>query len=188
MVNSIVGDLVITGGVVLTLIAGCVGYILRSLWDRYVGKKQATEIDLWKIRVSDVEKRLREFYWPIYLRLQRDNVVWEKILQRGSEDEEAKSVAQVIENEVILPNHLKIISLIESGMHFVRGDKELEAALLAYMRHVDVYRSIRAAGVKGKDPTYFDEPYPGDFFEVIENRVFRLQKLYDEILAERTSG
>lgn len=78
--------------------------------------------------------------------------------------------------------------LLSFGMHFVRDDKELENALLAYMRHIDVYRSIRAAGILEKDPIYFGEPYPVGFFQVIEDRVRKQQKKYDDILSEKTNG
>lgn len=174
--------------ILLSIIAASAGFMAKSLWDQYADKKKSIELDLWKIRVQDVETRLREFLWPIYLRLQRDNVIWEKILHRDSGDPEKQKVAYQIETSVILPNHVEIISLIESGMHFVRDDKELENALLAYMRHIDVYRSIRAAGILEKDPIYFGEPYPDGFFQVIENRVRKQQKKYDDILSEKTNG
>ena len=173
---------------IIAAVAAPAGVMAKTLWDRYADKRKSIELDLWKVRVEEVETRLREFLWPIYLRLQRDNVVWEKILHRESDDSEKQRVAHQIEADVVLPNHLEIISLIESGMHFVRGDKELESALLAYMRHIDVYRSIRAAGIREKDPIYFGEPYPQDFFRVIEDRVKKQQKKYDDILSEKTNG
>lgn len=173
---------------ILPIITAAAGFMAKSLWDQYVDKRKSIELDLWKIRLDETEKRLREFLWPIYLRLQRDNVVWNKILQRNSEDFEKRRVAQQIESDVILPNHVEIMKLIESGMHFVRGDKDLEAGLLEYMRHIDVYRSIRGAGINDKDPIYFNEPYPHGFFKLIEERVHKLQKQYDDILSERING
>ena len=172
----------------LSIIVGAAGFAAGKLWEQYADKRKAIELELWKIRVAESEKRLREFFWPIYLRLQRDNVVWNKILQRENENPEKKKVAHQIEADVILPNHIEIISLIERGMHFVRNDKELEQALLGYMRHVDVYRSIRAAGIFDKDPIYFGEPYPDGFFRVIEDRVNKLQNKYEAILSEKTNG
>jgi hypothetical protein len=173
---------------ILSILAAAAGFMAKGIWDNYINKRKSIEFDLWKIRVNEAERRLREFLWPIYLRLQRDNVVWEKILQRDSEDSENKKVAHQIEKDIILPNHLEVISIIESGMHFVRDDSELESALLAYVRHIDVYRSIRAAEIQDKDPIYFNEPYPKEFFRIIENRVKRMQKEYDGILSERVSG
>lgn len=168
----------------LALITSAAGFALGKWWEQYVQKKKQIELDLWKLRVAEVEARLREFLWPIYLRLQRDNVVWEKILQRESHDPEQKKVAHQIETDVIIPNHAEIISLIERGMHYVRSDAELERALLAYVRHIDVYRSIRAAGITDKDPVAFGEPYPDGFFAVVSARVQELQAKYDAILSE----
>ncbi len=173
---------------IFSIIAASAGFMVKILWDKFAEKRKSIELDLWRIRVEEVETRLREFLWPIYLRLQRDNIIWGKILHRNSDDSEKQRVAHQIETDVILPNHLEIISLIESGMHFVRDDKDLEKALLAYMRHIDVYRSIRAAGIRDKDPIYFGEPYPRDFFQVIEDRVKNQQKKYDNILSEKTGG
>lgn len=172
----------------LSLAAAGLGFAAGKLWEQYTEKRKAIEIELWKLRVAELEKRLREFYWPIYLRLQRDNVVWEKILKRWEKDAEAKQLGHQLELDVTLPNHIEIVRVIEQGMHYVRGDKELEGALLQYLRHVDVYRSIRAAGITDKDPKYFGEPYPHSFFQAIDERVKRLQAEYDSILAEQTNG
>ncbi len=158
--------------------------MLSKLWENYVGKQKDIEFELWQTRVKDVETRLREFYWPIYLRLQRDNVIWEKILKRNDTDADTSSMAAKIESEVILPNHLAIVGIIENGMHFVRNDDELEKEVMHYLRHIDVYRSIRAAGIK-KDPIVFGEPYPQEFFQIIDRRVKVLQRQYDEILSQK---
>lgn len=172
----------------VALIGTATGFALGKLWEQYVQKQKQVELDLWKLRVAEVETRLRDFLWPIYLRLQRDNVVWEKILQRTSKNTEQKKVAHQIETDVIIPNHAEIVSLIERGMHHVRSDTELENALLAYVRHIDVYRSIRAAGITGKDPLDFGEPYPEEFFSVIKARVQELQARYDAILSEKVQA
>ncbi|MDI3380558.1 hypothetical protein ACFPPF_09000 [Xenophilus aerolatus] len=166
-------------------IGSVLGIILREIWVQYAQKRKQIELDLWKVRIESTERRLREFLWPIYIRLQRDNTVWTRILARGSGDEEASRVARQVESDIIIPNHVKIIELIERGMHFIKSDSDLERATLAYMRHIDIYRSLRAAGIFDKDPIMFDEPYPREFFELIKLRVNELQKNYDAILDEK---
>jgi len=143
---------------------------------------------LWKSRVGDIETRLREFYWPIYLRLQRDNIVWEKILPKNKASPEERKLARQIEEDILLPNHAEILTIIRSGMHHVRDDKELERSLLAYVRHADVYRCLRAANIWDKDPIRFGEPYPPDFFQLIDRNVKLLQAEYDRILLEISDG
>ena len=172
----------------LGLVSATCGFAARILWEKYAEKRKQIELELWKLRVGEIEKRLREFYWPIYLRLQRDNVVWEKILGRFRDDREERRLGHQIERDVLLPNHAQIVTIIEKGMHFVRGDEEIETALLEYLRHVDVYRSLRAAGIHDKDPIEFGEPYPRGFFDVINRKVKTLQQTYEQILSEKAAG
>src|SRR5688500_15206948 len=76
---------------------GAVGYWLRTLWDSYTRHNETLRIEAWKIRAAQLERRLSEFYRPIYLRLQRDNVVWGKILDRfESEDQDRRKIAYEI--------------------------------------------------------------------------------------------
>ena len=61
-------------------------------------------------------------------------------------------------------------------------DKAFEEQLLAYVRHVDVYRASRAVGIRDKDPIYFGEPYPKAFFEAVRLQLEKHQRQYDEML------
>ena len=172
---------------VLALLSTACGFAIKTLWDAYVQKRQSIELESWKIRVSELEKRLSQFYWPIYLRLQRDNVVWRKILDRENQtDEGRKQLACQIEGGVLLPNHEEILRIIENNAHLAGLDKEFEKLLLSYVRHVDVYRSIRAIGIKDRDPINFGEPYPKEFFPALEKRLIACQEEYDQAL--RTQG
>lgn len=98
------------------------------------------------------------------MRLQRDNVVWRKILDRfghiNPSDEERRKIAFEIERTIIIPNHLDTVRIIQSAIHLANADKELVLLLMAYMRHIDVYTSIRSAGIQDKDPIAFGEPWP----------------------------
>lgn len=173
--------------VALISVAG--GVALKATWDAYVDKKKTIELEIWKIRVVELEKRLSQFYWPIYLRLQRDNVVWKRILERDDEsDTERQRLAYQIEEGVLLPNHIEVVKIIESSIHLAALDKEFENLLFAYLRHIDVYRSIRTVGIKDKDPIYFNEPYPTEFFPALEKRLMRYQQEYDAALRDQSVG
>jgi hypothetical protein len=91
--------------VVLTvLISGACGVAIKAAWNAWVDKKKIIELETWKIRVTELEKRLSQFYWPVYIRLQRDNVVWQKILDRENQsDTERQQLAFQIEQGVLLP-------------------------------------------------------------------------------------
>ena len=57
--------------------------------------RQALETELSKQRASArlqlLGQQLSEFYWPLYLRLQKDNAVWERILDRSNGQDEGQA-------------------------------------------------------------------------------------------------
>jgi hypothetical protein len=171
------------GEELIALVAAAAGFILKGLFDAWVGKRKELELAAWRIRADTLAARLAEFYWPIYLRLQRDNIVWEKILDRDHADEDRKQLAHKIEELVLLPNHEEVVSIIERAIHLAGADPPFEKALLAYVRHVDIYRSLRAAGIR-KDPLRVGEPYPSELFSLLRDRLAQYQGEYDELLRQ----
>jgi hypothetical protein len=168
---------------VTALIFAGIGVALKTLWDSYFKRREAVDLESWRIRASQLEKKLANFYWPVYIRLQRDNTVWEKILERSNkQDEERSKLAYQIEEDVLLPNHMRTVEIVESNIHLAGLDSELEELLMQYLRHVAVYRSIRTVGIKDKDPIHFGEPWPLNLFEAIQKRLVKYQKEYDELL------
>ena len=181
----------------LTLLIAIAAFSLNKILEKYKSK-QALENELIKqkqvfgnelakqrdtIRLQFLERQLSEFYWPIYLRLQKDNAVWRRILDRKKDDELLRQVGTEIEKSYILPNHDEIIKIIESKIHLAKADDKLLDALLRYMRHIAVYKSMRVAGIFDKDPLDLQEPWPRDFFPAIEERIKQLQHQYDNLLA-----
>ena len=69
-----------------------------------------------------IERQISEFYWPIYLRLEKDNVMWKRIKSLSAEKNTLPEAAsEAIEKDFILKNHQEIVEIIESKIHFV-GD------------------------------------------------------------------
>jgi hypothetical protein len=170
---------------IIALVSAALGFTLKSVMTAYVDQQKELELEAWKIKVNELEKRLSQFYWPIYLRLQRDNVVWKRLSDRGNEqDPDRQKLGQQIETDVLLPNHSEIVSIIENNRHLAGSDPILETQLLKYIRHVAVYKALRAAGI-WKDPFQFDEPYPEGFFPIIEQQLKLLQKEYDQMLSKQ---
>ncbi len=170
----------------IAVLSAAGGFLAKSIWESYLARKREHETEVWRIRVAELEKRLSQFLWPIYLRLQRDNVVWRRILDREHKDDADRSkLAYQIESDVLLPNHTEILTIIERNMHLAGRDQELEKELLAYVRHVDVYRALRKAGITNKDPIAFEEPWPKGLFFAIESRLETCQREYDRVLKDR---
>lgn len=173
----------------LALVSVAAGFALKAAWSAWIDKQKAIELDTWKLQVSQMEKSLSQFYWPIYIRLQRGNVVWQRIRDRENQsDTERKKLAFQVDEGVLLPNHEEIVKVIESNIHLAALDEEFESQVLAYLRHIDVYRSIRTVGIKDKDPIFFGEPYPHGFFAAVQERLNRYQHEYDQLLRSKGLG
>ena len=136
-------------------------------------------------RLGRLERQLSEFYWPVYLRLQKDNTVWRRILDKNRDDDDPrKRIGAKIETDFIIPNHKETVAIIESRMHLAEPDEELQGFLLEYMDHVAVYLAATAAGFTDLHNTQKDllTEWPEGLFPAIERRTHELQTIYDELL------
>ncbi|OUL30495.1 hypothetical protein [Nostoc sp. 106C] len=131
-----------------------------------------------------IERQISEFYWPIYLRLEKDNVMWKRIKSLSSEQNvlpEAVSVA--IEKEFILKNHQEIVEIVESKIHLAENaanSKDLINELLRYIKHVAVYKTIRSVKeLQRFNPIDMNEPFPEKLFPLIESNFRGLQNRYE---------
>jgi hypothetical protein len=172
----------------LSFISVLAGFLGKSAWDLYWKRKQERESIAYKKRLEFVERQLSNFYWPIYLRLQKDNVVWERLLDRDHDDPVLANIARTIEANIILPNHAEIVNIIETNMHLARADEAFEQQLLQYVRHISVYQSMRQAGVLDRDPLALGEPWPPQLFPMLEQRTEALQAEYDRLLKRDRSA
>lgn len=159
------------------------GFLAKSGWDYYWKERQQRREIQYRKRLDVLEQQLSRFYWPIYIRLQKDNAVWNQILNRskGSEDLRAR-VGDVIESNIVLPNHQETVQVIQENIHLAQLDKKLEELLLQYVRHVAVYSAMRDAGCKDMDPIMLGEPWPDDLFPTIKLRTHDLQKEFDQLI------
>lgn len=133
-----------------------------------------------------IERQISEFYWPIYLRLEKDNVMWKRIKSLSSEKNVLPEAASdAIEKEFILKNHQEIVEIIESKIHLAENSvngKELTDELLKYIKHVAVYKTIRSIKeLQRFNPIDLNEPFPKKVFPLIENNFRELQKRYDTL-------
>ena len=170
----------------ISCLAAVVGFLGKSAWDMFWKTRETQRSIAFEKRVMFLERQLEEFFWPLYIRLQHDNVVWQKILDRQSDDQELAAVAHEIETKTIITNHAAIVELIRAKIHLAAGDENLETELLSYLRHVSLYQAIRGANIWNRDPLQFGEPYPANLFKVVELRTRELQVEYEKLL--RLSG
>lgn len=180
---------------VLGVVAGTAG---KSVWDKYWGWKASVPIEIWKIRISQLGRLLSEFYWPLYIRLVRDDVVWTKVFSdlrpqnnspsvdwvKNMSIENRRKLAAEIESKILIPNHLEAVNIIRTSVHLANADTEFLELLVKYTRHVDTYSSLRSAGIADTDPVNVGEPYPQGFSEAVHARLSNYQNIYDKMVNE----
>jgi hypothetical protein len=171
----------------------------KSLWDKYAGWQSGVPIETWKIRAHQLERRLSEFYWPLYARLMRDDVVWQIVFYdlrprhdreqpdwaKRLPEEDRRKLSQEIETKVLLPNHVEAVGIIRSSIHLANADSDLLALLAKYIRHVDAYTSLRSAGITDTDPIDVGEPYPQGLSDAVNARLKKYQADYEELVREK---
>lgn len=159
-----------------------IGVVAKSMWDRALARQD----ELARLRRSKkleiLERQLSEFYWPLYSRLQKDELVWEKVWGHESKTNLSPDVRRQLENNLIRPNHEKILEIIETKIHLARANEQLAAALSAYIRHIAIYRALRAADIYDTDPYHLGEPFPADFLKLVADEKDWLQQEYDKLL------
>jgi len=143
-------------------------------------------ISRYNAELEFIARQISEFYWPIYLRLEKDNVMWKRI-KSLSADKNAlpEAASEAIEKDFILKNHQEIVEIIESKIHLA-GDsdnsKELTNELLKYIKHVAIYKTIRSIkGLQRFNPIDLNEPFPEKIFSLIENNFREFQNRYENL-------
>lgn len=199
-------DKILLGGIVLIA-----GYWLNTRFEifkneineKYRQKQQIAELEnkqnqqilelenqlavaRYNTEIEFIEKQLSEFYWPIYLRLEKDNVMWKRIKSLSSDKNVLPEAAsKIIEKDFIIKNHDEIVEIIESKIYLAENltnSKELIQELLKYIKHVAVYKTIRSIKeLERFNPIDLNEPYPEKLFLLIENNFKELQNKYESL-------
>jgi hypothetical protein len=162
------------------------GIASKGAIDSYLRRKEEAHKFVLDKRVRFLEQQLSQFYWPMYLHLQKDNLYWERLRERDQDPESSQSrLSLQIESGEILPGHKEAMAVIEANLHLA-GDSTVVEESLRYVRHVKLYEMLRAAGIKD-DPVNHGEAYPRDYFPLIQQRVNALQSEYDNLIRQTLS-
>ena len=160
---------------ILTAILGVLAFIGKSVWEIY-NENRARKVEL-------IEKQLSLFYYPLLIRLEKDNVTWKMILDKRKGDNSLKEkIGKNIESEVILPNHDEMIQIIEQNSYLCQ-DESIEKMLVQYIKHVAVYKAIRETGDENTFPMNYDKSlqWPSEFHDSISNNTKQLQRKLDKL-------
>jgi hypothetical protein len=149
--------------------------VLRKKLESVEEEKRSLEREKRRSELSEkinfVSEKLQNFYWPIALHLKKGDAVWEKIPALSNSDASLpKEMGNIIEKEFLIPNHEKAVTLIESNFALVAEDEELVKLMIAYIRHVAVYRALRISDLR-LNPIDMGEPFPAEMVGALETRM-----------------
>jgi len=169
------------------VIFGIVGFGLRVAFESYNKHKNATRLDAWRINVKELEDRLSLFFWPLFFRLKRGDEAWKSNnLRSDTDDPQRKQLADTFDAVVIMENHKETKEIIQKYYYLAGGDKKLEQAILGLLHHIDVYISLREAGLE-HDPIWVGSGFPDEIVELVEERLYEHQASYDQMLKDAKS-
>jgi hypothetical protein len=160
-------------------LAAATGFTAKAVWDWFYARRREWESLVLSKRVEVLDLQLSQFYWPLYIRLEKNEVIWKRIFDVGEGDEGKRRLAAEIENSVVLPNHAEIVAIIETRMHLAEADADFTRELLHYIHHVTLHRALRAAGDTQTFPTDFGVAWPARLFPMVRRRTEALQREYD---------
>ena len=173
----------------LTTFAAIAGFLGKSIWDIYWRQKNQVESLAREKRVDFLERQLSLFYWPIYLQLQKNNVVWEHLIRgEGFNPTIKNAVDQQLYRTLFLPNHERLVSIIEANIHLAQADPKLEGLLLRLIRHVAIFKALRELGHERIDPIALGEPWPTELFPAIEIHLKQIQSEFDQEIGRRVAA
>lgn len=162
------------------------GFFLNSYSER-LRRDQAQKEELIKQKRQFIEKQLAEFYYPIQLRLHKNHSVFDNF-NKNREAKTDMKLARRIEETFVLPNHEENIKIIDEHFNLIKNDSDnaqklapLMQAMNAYESHVAVYKALKDTG-DYRTPIQLNEPFPKEFFRLIEVRIAELENQRDDLL------
>ena len=164
----------------IAILSAVVGFLGKSAWDLYWNRKTEKERVSHQKRLDFLERQLTEFYWPLFFQLQKNSIVFERIM--GSKDANDALSAKLdydLERNFFYPNNEEMAKIIQTKYYLAQPDESLQKLILRFLRHQAVFTAIRKMGLNDQDPIRFGEPWPMGFYEAIEKRTKNLQEEFD---------
>lgn len=172
-----------------------IGFIIRFIWDFYINRRKRVLTE----KINTIEYRLHDFYYPIYFRLKRERIIWEKIIKLFSSVQSVPSSVPAIRlftpemklsrefrihmsepiikalDDENLKIHREIQGIIHEGISKAVPSEDLIRILMQYDEHVTVYHILRHIGLKDKFPCQYGAPFPSNIMETLGRRITELQ-------------
>jgi len=161
--------------IVLPALIAVGGYLVKSLYDIYLDNR--------KRRFQNIEDKLKLFYWPILIRLEKDNGIWETILLKRQDSASIQyKIAEHIEKNIVLKNHQEVLDIIDNYAYLAEPDDALQIEIKNYIKNVTIYKAIRESDNQTQFPLALGAPWPKDFYPIIKEKT----KFYQEKLNSKS--
>lgn len=150
-------------GLLIPALIAVVGFLGKSIYELYLDRR--------KRKIQNIEDKLKLFYWPVLIRLEKDNAIWETILSKREEQNSIQyKIASNVERNTILKNHQEVLDIINNYIYLAEPDAMLTSEIKKYIKNVTIYKALREAGEETKFPIRLGAPWPEYFFELIKSK------------------
>jgi hypothetical protein len=157
---------------IVSVVSAGVGFCIKYFVDKYSEKQKTITDNL----LESINFKLKDFYFPIYYNILRENIIWNKLIKLKNQEE------IIVELDVeILKTHLEVQKIIQTNIILVNPKKELLDNLMLYDEHVTIFSALRSIGKK-EYPVLYDSPYPKGLFKLISEELNLLKKKQHELL------
>ena len=158
-----------TNSLLIPTLLAVFGFFGKSAYDIYIDKRKRNR--------ELLESKLQKFYWPIFIRLEKNEDIYIDLYQgkKEAEDTLAHKIANTIEKEILMPNHKEILEVITKYRYLANPDKSIDGYLKAYIRHVSVYYGLIDAKVDKFPEAVSNAPYPPGIYEYFKEKTLNLQ-------------
>ncbi|MCC2591675.1 hypothetical protein [Chryseobacterium sp. MFBS3-17] len=144
------------------------GFLAKSAYEIYLGVRNK--------KIEILENRLQKFYWPILIRVEKDNAIWQSILSKKEKNDSFKfRLADTIEKNYVLKNHDEILDIIMNYTHLAEPDQLLTDVIRKYIRHITIYKAIRELGEEETFPLELDAEWPQELYPLLKERTEQYQ-------------
>jgi hypothetical protein len=150
-------------GLVFTTLIAVIGFLAKSIYELYLERRRK--------RIQNIEDKLKLFFWPILIRLEKDNSIWETILSKRQDPNSIQyKIANHVERNDLIKNHLEVLDIIDNYTYLAEPDEAMTEEIKKYIKNVEIYKALREAGEEKIFPIELGAVWPENFYLLIKQR------------------
>lgn len=173
-------------------ICAAIGYLGKYFVDRIEKAKEGRKTR----KLKAIENKLKNFFYPFYSNLKRENLIFQRILlffkekQNNTTTNEKNLYMKIfwgLDTE-ILNIHNENQELIKNNFVEMHFSNDVANLIMIYDEHVSIYRILRKVIPQSRDldnvlwPEKMGSKYPDNLLKTIENEMIHLQNQQTFIL------